>query len=332
MASPSVEQRIIREISRRGTCSFLDLKSSLRLSRGDIEANTDRLFDRGLVKIKKDTDGNHTFYTWTGPKEEARVPDHARPGVPLEGRERGGGTIAKKKQPASPESLPPDWKQRLEQSIAGYSHHPKEQEIMLGLLRKKEVEKAANLIWKASRKVNPKWDASLFLERFQEVLFHLAVYYGLRRLTVKDFREMAAALEMIRDNEPFREGPAREELERRIPILRHRAENMSKTKPKDLGKRGALQYLRQYFQKYLQKPLNQATTLLYVATFGGKCKESTVRVRASERAASGLKKATVANMTKKAWAAIDKLEGEEYEAALEKMSPRLQRRYLQSGG
>ena len=228
------------------------------------------------------------------------------------------------------ERIPPDWKQRIEQSISGYSHHPDEQGTMLQLLRNKKVEEAANLIWKASRKVDPKWEASVFLERFQEVLFHLAVYVGLRRLTVKDFRTMAEVLEMIRDNEPFRKGPAREELERRIPILRHQAENTSKTKPKDLGKQGALQYLRQYFQKYLQKPLNQATGLLMVASFGGKWNASTVRVRASELAASGLKKATAANTTKEAYAALDKLEGEEYEAALEKMTPKLRELYLRS--
>jgi hypothetical protein len=240
-----------------------------------------------------------------------------------------------KKKTLSPgiESIPPDWKQRLEQSIlSGYSTHPKEQNLMLQLLRNKKVEEAAHLIWEASRKVDPKWDASLFLERFQEVLFHLAVYVSLRRLTVKNFRTMAEALEMIRDNELFfRKGPAREELERSIPILRHRAENTSKTKPKDLGKRGASQYLLQYFQDYLQKPLYQAVGLLLGATFGGKCNASIVRVRASERATYGLKKATAANTTKEAFAALDKLNGVELEAKLEKMSRELLKLYLQSG-
>ena len=202
---------------------------------------------------------------------------------------------------------------------------------MLRLLRNKKVEESANLIWKASRKVNPKWDASSFLDHFQEVLRRLAISAGLPRRTAKDFRTMAKGLEMIRDNEPFRKGPDREALERTIPILRHRAQNTSKTKPMDLGKREALQFLRQYFQEYLQKPLNQATGLLMVATFGGKWNESTVRVRASERASSGLMKATAANTTKKAFAAIDKLEGEEYEAAIAKMSSKLLKLYLQSG-
>jgi DNA-binding MarR family transcriptional regulator len=75
----SVKQRIINELSKRGTCSFLDLKSALRLSRGDIEANTERLAARGLVRIKKDLSGDHTFYTWIGAKEEARRPDSTRP-------------------------------------------------------------------------------------------------------------------------------------------------------------------------------------------------------------------------------------------------------------
>lgn len=235
------------------------------------------------------------------------------------------------------EPLPADWKQRLEQSIAGYSHHPKEQEIMRDLLRKKEVEEAAGLIWKASRKVNPKWEASVFLGHFQEVLSRLAIAAGLRHLTAKDFRKMAEALEMIRDHELFfRKGPAREELERAIPILRRREENMSKTKPRDPGPRWALQFLIQYFRDYLQKPLHQAVGLLLGATFRGKWNASTVRVRATEWAAwkddYGLIKATAANTTKEAWAALDNLKGKEYEAAMEKMSPRLLRRYLQSGG
>jgi len=42
VAFTSDRQRIERELSKRGICSFLDLKSSLKLSRGDIEANTKR--------------------------------------------------------------------------------------------------------------------------------------------------------------------------------------------------------------------------------------------------------------------------------------------------
>ena len=224
---------------------------------------------------------------------------------------------------------PPDWKQCLERSISSWSHHPTEKALMLQLLRNKKVEEAANLIWTASRKVNPKWDASLFLERFQDVLFHLAIFFGFPRLTVGNFRTMAEALEMIRDNELFfLKGPAQEELERAIITLHLWKKKSSKTKPEDLGQRGALQFLRQYFLDYLQKPLDQATGLLIGATFGGKCSASTVRVRASERATYGLKKATVANMTEEAWATLDKLNGVELEAALEKMSPRLLRRYL----
>jgi hypothetical protein len=79
MASPSFEHRIIRELSRRGICSFLDLKSAIGLSRGDTEGVIARLANSGLVKIKKDTEGKHTFYTWAGPKEKARPSDLARP-------------------------------------------------------------------------------------------------------------------------------------------------------------------------------------------------------------------------------------------------------------
>lgn len=86
MASPSVEQRIIRELSRRGTCSLLDLKSALRLSRGDIMGITTRLADRRSVRIKKNHQGEHVSYTWTGPKEKAP----------------GGKSSPAKKPPSSP--------------------------------------------------------------------------------------------------------------------------------------------------------------------------------------------------------------------------------------
>jgi len=72
------EQRIRRELLKRGTCSFLDLKSVLKLSCGDIEANADRLARRGWVRIEKGPRGEHTSYTWTGPKEEGRLGDHVR--------------------------------------------------------------------------------------------------------------------------------------------------------------------------------------------------------------------------------------------------------------
>lgn len=70
MASTSYGQRIERELSKRATCSFLDLKSSLRLSRGDIEAYTERLANRGLVRIKKDDrEGNHFYIKPRHPKK-----------------------------------------------------------------------------------------------------------------------------------------------------------------------------------------------------------------------------------------------------------------------
>jgi hypothetical protein len=327
MASPSVEQRIERELSKRGACSFLDLKSAVKLSRGDIQANAERLAHRGLVKIKKDADRKHTYYTWAGPKEEAPV------GKNLPARASASDVASPRASRAKKfsEPLPADWKQCLERSISSWSHHPTEKELMLQLLQNEKVEEAANFIWSASRKVKPKWDASVFLERFQEVLFNLAACAGHPHLTVKDLRTRAEALEMIRDDELFRKGQAREELERSIAIVRHRKENASRTKPKDLGKRGALQFLRQYFQKYLRKSLAPTTALLISAAFKVKWTASTVRARVSERANYGLKKATAANTTKKAFAALDKLNGVELEAAFEKMSPRLQDLYLQSG-
>lgn len=206
---------------------------------------------------------------------------------------------------------------------------------MLQLLRNKKVEEAANLIWQASRKKKmvPKWDASMFLGHFQEVLSRLAISAGLRPLKATEIKTMTKDLEMIRDRELFfRKGPARKELERAILSLNHHKENTSKTKPKDLASRRGLQSLRQYFQDYLQKPLDKAAGLLMEAAFGGKWPAKTVGVRASEWAGwkdvFGLKKATAENTTKEAFAAIDKLEGEELEAAFEKMEPKWRKLYL----
>jgi hypothetical protein len=333
----------MREISRRGTCSPLDLKSVLGLSLEYIMEITARLADRRSVRIKKDHQGGHISYTWTGPKEEApggksspakkpppSLPDSA---PPVQASVSGVASPRASRAKKFSEPLPADWKQCLERSISSWSHHPTEKELMLQLLRKKEVKEAASLIWKASRKVNPKWDASLFLERIQDMLFLLAVYFGLPRLTAKALQARVEILEKLREDRPFfREGPAREELEREISTYKNQAKNTSKTKPKDLGKRGALQFLRQYFQEYFQKPLDPATALLISAAFKVKWTASTVRTRVSELATYGLTKATAANTTKEAFAAIDKLEWEELEAAMAKMAPRLLRRYLQSEG
>ena len=154
---------------------------------------------------------------------------------------------------------------------------------MLQLLRKKKAEEAANLIWKASRKVSPEWDASVFLGHFQEVLSRLAISADLRRIKVNDYRTMAKGLEMIRDHDLFfRKGPAREELERAIPIFRRLAEKTSKTKPRDPGPRWALQSLLKYFRDYLDDPLYGATGLLMSAHFGKKWSKRTVEARATE--------------------------------------------------
>jgi hypothetical protein len=112
MATP--EQRIKRELSERGTCSFLDLKAAVKLSRGDIEGITARLTSRGIVKIKKDLDDKHTFYTWAGPKEEARPAKQAPPKKTR--KSRTIPTVGKpKKTPAR--ILDPDWREQLEREV-----------------------------------------------------------------------------------------------------------------------------------------------------------------------------------------------------------------------
>lgn len=205
---------------------------------------------------------------------------------------------------------------------------------MLRLLQNEKVEEAANLIWQASRKKKmvPKWDASMFLGHFQEVLSRLAISAGLLSPTAKALQAKVDTLEKLREKPFFREGPAREELEREISTYKNQAKNTSKTKPKNLGQRRALLSLLQYFRNNLYKSLEKATGLLMEAAFGGKWTAKTVGVRASEWAGwkdvPGLKKATAENTTKEAFAAIDKLSIEEGEAVFERMKPKWRKLYL----
>ena len=81
MATP--EQRIKRELSERGTCSFLDLKAAVKLSRGDIEEITARLASRGVVKIKKTWTISISFIPGLGRKRKQvppSKPPRSRPG------------------------------------------------------------------------------------------------------------------------------------------------------------------------------------------------------------------------------------------------------------
>jgi hypothetical protein len=112
MAPP--EQRIKRELSQRRKCSFLDLKAAVKLSRGDIEGITARLASRGLMKIKKDTDGKDTSYAWTGPIEEVRPAKHT---PPKKIRERRTIPTEKKPKKAPVGKLAPDWREQLEPEV-----------------------------------------------------------------------------------------------------------------------------------------------------------------------------------------------------------------------
>lgn len=239
-----------------------------------------------------------------------------------------------KKPTLLPVLLPDNWKEQLEKSIRSrYASHPKEKDLMLGFLRNADFEAAAQSIWNASRKQTQ--DASVFFDHLEEVLLQLAISLGLTSLTVLDYRKMAEALEMIRDHQLFfRKKSGREELKRAIHFFRQWEEKASATKPKDPGPRRALQFLTRYFQDYFGEPLHEATGLLMHTAFGGEWNIATVRARAAEwsdwKDASGLKKATPANMTEEKWAALDMLKGEAYEAALEKMSPKLREQYLKA--
>lgn len=251
--------------------------------------------------------------------------------------------MAKKKRPASPESLPPDWKQRLEQSISGYSRHPKEKNLMLQWLgddfrRKDELDEAAGIIWNASRK--RRWnidDPPDFFEHFKYVLLSLAISVTTPGppLTAKALKAEVDTLEKLREDEPFREGAAGEALERKINNLKNQAERTSPTKPKTPGRRVALRFLLQYLRDVLgMKQPHLAVSLLIYIGHDVMWAAASSRTRAAEQAewkdVSGLEKATDANTTKEVWAALDKLNGEEYEAALEKMSPKFRDRYLNS--
>lgn len=248
--------------------------------------------------------------------------------------------MAKKKQPASPESLPAGWKQRLEQAISGYSRHPKEKKLMLEWLgddfrRKNELDKAAGIIWNASRK--RRWnveDPPDFFEHFERVLLSLAISVTTPDppLTAKAFQAEVEILEKLREKPFFRKGAAGEELDREINISKNRAERASPTKPKTPGRRVALQFLLQYLRDVLEmKQPHRAVSLLIYIGHGVMWAAASSRTRAAEQAegkdASGLEKATIANTTKEAWAALDILKGDAYEAALEKMSPEMQDLY-----
>lgn len=251
--------------------------------------------------------------------------------------------MAKKKQPASPESLPPDWKQRLGQSISGYSRHREEKNLMLQWLgddfrRKDELDKAARIIWNASRKRY--WNIEGppdFFEHFEYLLLSLAISVTTPDppLTAKAFQVAVDTLEKLRDKPFFRVGAAGEELDREIRISKNRAGRASPTRPKTPGRRVALQFLLEYLRDVLQmkQPHLTVRLLIYIG-HGVMWDAASTRTRAAERAewkdAAGLENATDANSTEEAWAVLDKLSGKEYEAALEKMSPKFRDRYLSS--
>jgi hypothetical protein len=251
--------------------------------------------------------------------------------------------MAKKKQPTSPGSIPPDWKQRLGQSISGYSRHPKEKDLMLRWLRddfrrKNELDETAGIIWDASRKRRRKIeDPPDFFEHFEYVLLSLAISVTTPDppLTAKAFQAVVDTLEKLREKPFFRKGEAGEELDREIKLSKIRAERASPTKPKTPGRLVALRLLLQYLRDDLEmKQPHLAVRLLIYIGHGVRWAPASSRTRAAEQAewkdVSGLEKATVANTTKEAWAALDMLKGEEYEAALENMSPEMRDLYESS--
>lgn len=252
--------------------------------------------------------------------------------------------MAKKKQPTSPESLPADWKHRLVESISGYSRHTKEKNLMLGWLsddfrRKDELDKAAGIIWRASRK--RRWNTEAppdFFEHFEYLLLSLAISVTTPDppLTVKALQAEVEALKKLREDNPFfRKGVVGEELDRMINISKNRADRASPTKPKTPGRRVALKFLLEYLRDVLEmkQPHRAVCSFIYIG-HGVMWAASSSRTRTVEedelKDVSGLEKATKANTTKKAWAGLDILKGKAYEAALEKMSPKMRDLYLSS--
>jgi hypothetical protein len=304
MASPSNEQRIKRELSRRGTCSLLDLKSTLKLSRGDIEANTDRLGERGFVRIEKDHRGKHTSYTWTGPKEEVKPADNARPKkakgkrtaspeIPSRAA-RGGGMMRRTNSP------PLDWEQLVKdvkEHIRLYACYPAGDEMLRLLQNKKNVESAANILWTRVEKLPAEKRSELRRK------FHILIANSLWSLVpgrgilppprrASELRQIVKVLETVRDdNLCFREGgtcaipdgtlyvvgrEAREELQRAISIYRMMIKDAPKTKPKDLRALFAFGELRASFKQVFGNPMSKVVGLLMGWS------PNTVRARASE--------------------------------------------------
>ncbi len=303
MASPSNEQRIKRELSRRGTCSLLDLKSTLKISRGDIEANTDRLGDRGFVRIEKDHRGKHTSYTWTGPKEEVKPADNARPKkakgkrttspeIPSRAA-RGGGMMRRTNSP------PLDWEQLVKdvkEHIRLYAYHPAGDEMLIDL-QKENVKKAVNILWKRVEKLPAEKRSELRRK------FHILIANSLWSLVpgrgilppprrASELRQIVKVLETVRDdNLCFREGgtretpdgtryvvgrEAREELQRAISIYRMMIKDAPRTKPKDLRALFAFGELRASFKQIFGNLMNNAVGLLMGWS------PNTVRARGSE--------------------------------------------------
>lgn len=207
----------------------------------------------------------------------------------------------KRTRPLPPQPLPPDWRQRLERSISSPSRHrqTKEKDFLLYLLRTPRMEAVADSLWLLALK---SWDDNRyagfwgdgymelvtkdFYNFMEGVLSRVAAGFSLvvgpRVLTVKDFRQIAEALDTICKHDLCFHGPTRKEIEQAIPVFRRLAEDASPTTSKDPRLSMIPELLTQYFRDISGKPMNREVALLMEAVFKGN-REASVRSRASER-------------------------------------------------
>ena len=157
--------------------------------------------------------------------------------------------------------IPTDWKQRVETCISNckFLFLPEDKKpevrrsVMLRLLRGSNVQAGAEVLWSLAgdlsrarlQKVRGDFHAHI-----ASALFVLAMALRSRppRSSAKPIREIAEALERVRDSRRFFQGePERKELDRAIRFYRWAYECARSTKPKGVGPRIALCCLRSDF-------------------------------------------------------------------------------------
>jgi len=159
------------------------------------------------VRIKKDQHGEPIFYTWTGPKEEAKTPDHARP------------KKARKKRTIQTEKIPnlfptagikKTWEEvlrRIDAKVDGVSVYPLPPEYRKpadGFLKDRRMEKAYRSMYAAAK------DGKDVIPVFASALY-LGLLYNPNRPKVPPPLAGPKKVLALRDNA--------EELVKEIPVI-----------------------------------------------------------------------------------------------------------------